>query len=404
MKCIVTGSEGVAVGDGSVVGDGGRGTCDGCGGNHGNGAGVVEEVKVESVGEDDGYYASGEGGSGTGHCPLDSSGTGHYLLDNSGTGHCTLDNSETGHYPLNSSGTGHCTLDSSGTGHCTLDSSGTGHCTLDSSGTGHCTLDSSGTDCLLDSSGFCYDVGNGVSSDNELDEEERTVLQILEFPSRVSATKERVDLENAYQLAKKVIISDVVRTDRDSHFFTHKRNLRKVHRILMIYALFHPGLGYAQGMNDILVRFLVVMHSEVDTYWMFSKYMEHKVRDFMEEGYMLARFATVKRLLEEFDPETSKFLKTSECHELLFCDRWLLIDFKREFSMSDSIRLLEVLSTHHLERYVYTSRSPNTSSCRLRQCDSSAEINAASANTYTRMPIYKNIYSYICSRGQGSDL
>ena len=230
VDCDVKGSEGVAVGDGNVVGDGGRGTCDGCGGNHGNGAGVVKEVKVESVGEDDGYYASGEGGSGTGHCPLDSSGTGHYLLDNSGTGHCTLDNSETGHYPLNCSGTGHCTLDSSGTGHCTLDSSGTGHCTLDSSGTGHCTLDSSGTghwtldssgtDCLLDSSGFCYDVGNGVSSDNELDEEERTVLQILEFPSRVSATKERVDLENAYQLAKKVILSDVVRTDRDSHFFT----------------------------------------------------------------------------------------------------------------------------------------------------------------------------------------
>ena len=72
----------------------------------------------------------------------------------------------------------------------------------------------------LDCGGFCCEVGGGVASDNELDEEGRAVLLILEFPARLSATKERVDLEKAYQEAKKVILSDVVRTDRDSHYFT----------------------------------------------------------------------------------------------------------------------------------------------------------------------------------------
>ena len=68
---------------------------------------------------------------------------------------------------------------------------------------------------------WCCDMVSGVGSDNELDDEEgRTVLQILEFPSRISATKERVDLENAYLMAKKIILTDVVRTDRNSHFFT----------------------------------------------------------------------------------------------------------------------------------------------------------------------------------------
>ena len=62
--------------------------------------------------------------------------------------------------------------------------------------------------------------------------------------------------------------------------------------ILMIYAMFHPGeslmcvvmtiatasigLSYSQGMNDILARFLLVFHNEVDSYWAFVHYMEHK--------------------------------------------------------------------------------------------------------------------------------
>ncbi len=38
-------------------------------------------------------------------------------------------------------------------------------------------------------------------------------------------------------------------------------------------------------------------------------------------------------------------LNTSPC---LLC-RWLLLDFKREFSFDESIRLFEVLSSHYLE-------------------------------------------------------
>ena len=45
-------------------------------------------------------------------------------------------------------------------------------------------------------------------------------------------------------------------------------------------------LGYAQGMNDLLARFLVVTDSEVDSYWMFSKYMEYKQEDFLEHSMM----------------------------------------------------------------------------------------------------------------------
>ena len=43
------------------------------------------------------------------------------------------------------------------------------------------------------------------------------------------------------------------------------------------------GLSYSQGMNDILARFLLVFHNEVDSYWAFVNYMEHKKSDFAED-------------------------------------------------------------------------------------------------------------------------
>ncbi len=50
--------------------------------------------------------------------------------------------------------------------------------------------------------------------------------------------------------------------------------------------LFVADIGYAQGMNDILARFLVVTNSEVDSYFLFKKYMDSKREDFLEDTMM----------------------------------------------------------------------------------------------------------------------
>ena len=46
-------------------------------------------------------------------------------------------------------------------------------------------------------------------------------------------------------------------------------------------------VGYCQGMNDLLARFLAVTDSEVDSYWMFSHYMDEKRPAFLEESMMV---------------------------------------------------------------------------------------------------------------------
>lgn len=53
-----------------------------------------------------------------------------------------------------------------------------------------------------------------------LDDSGRSLLGILELPSRVFATQQPVDLEKSYPKAKRVILRDVLRTDRKYHYFS----------------------------------------------------------------------------------------------------------------------------------------------------------------------------------------
>ena len=52
--------------------------------------------------------------------------------------------------------------------------------------------------------------------------------------------------------------------------------------------------------------------------------------------------ALVKKLISEIDEDLFQFFEASECHDYLFCHRWLLLDFKSEFVFQDSLRIFEV--------------------------------------------------------------
>ena len=58
-----------------------------------------------------------------------------------------------------------------------------------------------------------------IDNSSLLDEEGRSLLTILEFPSKVFATRQPVDLDHSYPKSKRVILRDVKRTDRTVHYF-----------------------------------------------------------------------------------------------------------------------------------------------------------------------------------------
>ncbi|BFZ14248.1 hypothetical protein BsWGS_17287 [Bradybaena similaris] len=174
-------------------------------------------------------------------------------------------------------------------------------------------------------------------------------IEFMRLQAQVQVNRHKIDVTKLKSNVR-VIDKDVPRTDRDQEFFKGKGNprLSELREILITFAAYHDHLGYAQGMNDILSRFLYVMRSEVETYWCFKTYIETIGNDFMEHG-MIRKVELVRMLLQEMDPELHKHLEKIDLGNLFFCHRWLLLGFKREFNYIDSLRCFEILSSHHLE-------------------------------------------------------
>ncbi|XP_059149748.1 uncharacterized protein LOC131936713 isoform X6 [Physella acuta] len=174
-------------------------------------------------------------------------------------------------------------------------------------------------------------------------------LDFMRLQAQVQVNRQKIDVVKLRSNIR-VVDKDVPRTDRDQAFFSGSGNphLTELREILITFSAYHDKLGYAQGMNDILSRFLYVLRSEVEAYWCFKNYMETIWNDFMEEG-MTYKIDLVRMLLQEMDPALLAHLETLDLGNLFFCHRWLLLGFKREFNYNDSLRCFEILSSHHIE-------------------------------------------------------
>ncbi|XP_066923802.1 uncharacterized protein [Clytia hemisphaerica] len=173
-------------------------------------------------------------------------------------------------------------------------------------------------------------------------------LKFMEIQAQVFAARQPYS-EKGITESVRVVDKDVPRTDRELEMFSSDSapGLLKLRDALLTYSFFHPEVGYAQGMNDIMARFLFVTNDESEAYWMFLRYMEHFKNDFMEEG-MLKKIAQVEQLLMKMDRELYDFLQSTDMG-LIFCHRWLLLNFKREFDYNEAVRLFEITSSRHLE-------------------------------------------------------
>ncbi|XP_013401563.1 TBC1 domain family member 15 [Lingula anatina] len=173
-------------------------------------------------------------------------------------------------------------------------------------------------------------------------------VEFMKIQAKVYAGRHEFHIEDLKK-AMRTINKDVPRTDRDIPYFSGDNpNLTVLRDILVTFSAFNPHVGYAQGMNDIVSRFLVVFDSEVEAYWCFTKYMENVQEEFTEHG-MLDKIVLVQQLLTELDPVLHKYLAHCEMGDLMFCHRWLLLSFKREFAFEDSLKCFEILCSHHLE-------------------------------------------------------
>ncbi|CAH1250004.1 TBC1D15 [Branchiostoma lanceolatum] len=150
---------------------------------------------------------------------------------------------------------------------------------------------------------------------------------------------------------RSLIEKDVNRTDRTHPFFEGEQNpsLTLLYDILMTYCMYNFDLGYVQGMSDLLSPILMVMENEVDAFWCLVGFMDRVHHNFeTDQQGMKTQLIQLQTLVHFLDPQMYTYLESKESANMYFCFRWLLIQFKREFSFPDIMRLWEVHWTDYL--------------------------------------------------------
>jgi hypothetical protein len=186
----------------------------------------------------------------------------------------------------------------------------------------------------------------------------KTLLQIADNSCGDSAD------DSLQSLAHK-IYKDVQRTDRNQRFFAgdSNKNIEYLFNILVTYSLAHSNTNppdlemttskpnvtpsnwcYAQGMSDLLSPLLYVLKDEALTYLCFCSLIERCMNNFdVFSDNITLKINILRLLLEKHDPKLWSYLCSIGADHLLYVYRWLLLECKREFPFTDSLRVFEVM-------------------------------------------------------------
>ncbi|XP_007957791.1 TBC1 domain family member 16 [Orycteropus afer afer] len=173
---------------------------------------------------------------------------------------------------------------------------------------------------------------------------------------RLSMTPE--EHQEFWRRVQFTVDKDVVRTDRGNQFFRGEDNpnVESMRRILLNYAVYNPAVGYSQGMSDLVAPILAEVLDEADTFWCFVGLMQNTIfvsspRDEDMEKQLLY----LRELLRLTHTRFYQHLVSlgEDGPQMLFCHRWLLLCFKREFPEAEALRIWEACWAHYQTDYFH---------------------------------------------------
>jgi len=141
---------------------------------------------------------------------------------------------------------------------------------------------------------------------------------------------------------------DIPHPDPDSPFAGVGTNvhMEQMKDMLLTYNEYNHGLGYVQGMSDLLAPIYAVMQDDAMAFWAFQRFMERMERNFLrDQSGMRSQLLTLDHLVQFMDPKLYAHLQTADSTNFFFFFRMLLVWYKREFNWPDVLRLWETLWT-----------------------------------------------------------
>ena len=101
-------------------------------------------------------------------------------------------------------------------------------------------------------------------------------------------------------------------------------------------------------MSDLLSVLLYVLRDEVDAFWCFVGLMETWQYNFSEDQLgMQGHLCDLHSLLRFLNAPMMEYLEETGSDNMYFCFRWILVLFKREFSMDALLSVWDVLLACH---------------------------------------------------------
>ncbi|XP_066093852.1 TBC1 domain family member 16 isoform X4 [Saccopteryx bilineata] len=169
---------------------------------------------------------------------------------------------------------------------------------------------------------------------------------------------------------------DVVRTDRSNQFFRGEGNpnVESMRRILLNYAVYNPAVSYSQGMSDLVAPILAEVLDESDTFWCFVGLMQNTIFvSFPRDEDMEKQLLYLRELLRLMHLRFYQHLVSlgEDGLQMLFCHRWLLLCFKREFPEAEALRIWEACWAHYQIISTFSSVWPSWPSMGMTSLSSS---------------------------------
>ncbi|EMP39289.1 TBC1 domain family member 16 [Chelonia mydas] len=198
---------------------------------------------------------------------------------------------------------------------------------------------------------------------HESTSEEREALRVQKRREYFEIQQKRLSMtpdehKEFWRNVQFTVDKDVVRTDRSNQFFRGEDNpnVETMRRILLNYAVYNPTIGYSQGMSDLVAPILAEVLDESDTFWCFVGLMQNTIfisspRDEdMEKQLMYLR-----ELLRLMHLRFYQHLVSlgEDGLQMLFCHRWILLCFKREFPDAEALRMWEACWAHYQTDYFH---------------------------------------------------
>jgi hypothetical protein len=172
------------------------------------------------------------------------------------------------------------------------------------------------------------------------------------FWKRILQTQTPVSYDHYLATFDQSILSDAEsRISRDISRLgaTTRQEERVLQNILQAYCVFDPELLYVQGMGDLLMPLVQVFGEEEqsDAFCCFVGLMKRLRTNFTAEKGLSdidGQLQGIRSLISDWNPILDDYLRFSkDCDKLLFCYRWLLVLFRREFAPEQCISVWDVL-------------------------------------------------------------